>query len=100
MLEFKLQMYFEEYKDSVVISTSAFKSKFIKKHGNFELLNELINMILKYQHKTYGSLVGTGNNTYRLVKKGTYGNLESKRIHYKLGSKQERINRKLREAHK
>lgn len=100
MLEFKLQLYFEKYKDSTVISTKVFKSKFIEKHGNFELLNELINMIIKYQQKTYGELVTTGNSTYRMVKKGTYRNLETKRIYYKLGSKEERLKRKLEEAHK
>lgn len=100
MLEFKLQLYFEQYKDYVVISTSKFKDIFKRKQGDFELLPELINMILKYQYKKYGNLLGTGKMITRNVKKGTYNSREYARNRNKFGTKQERINRKLREAHK
>lgn len=52
MLEFKLEYYFELYKDTVLLSTTKFKDVFTKKHGEFELLPELINMIQKYQYKS------------------------------------------------
>ncbi len=95
MLEFKLQIYFEEYKNAPMISTSAFKRGFIKKHGEFVLLNELINMVMSYQYKTYGNLLGTGKSAFRNVEKGTYCKREASRKYSKFGTREERINRKL-----
>lgn len=54
-LEFKLNFYFEKYKDSSLNSNDEFRKKFIKEHGNFPYLNELILMINRYQVKKYGS---------------------------------------------
>lgn len=56
-MDFKLKLYFNMYKDSPIIRRSYFKSKFIKKHGKFEYLPELIYMIEKYQVKKYGNLI-------------------------------------------
>ena len=52
MLEFKLNYYFEKYKNASVISSPKFKEVFIKKEGEFELLNELLVMIQRYQIKS------------------------------------------------
>ena len=95
MLEFKLQYYFEKYKDTCIISTALFKVVFTKKEGEFELLPELVNMIQKYQYNKYGNLLTSGKKTYRLVKKGTYGMLENQRMNNRFGSKEERLKRKL-----
>ena len=95
MLEFKLQYYFELYKDTCVIKIPVFKSKFKEKHGEFELLNELIVMIQRYQIKKYGDLVESGKKTFRNVKKGHYGHLEQIRNRKRFGTKEDRINRRL-----
>lgn len=99
MLEFKLNMYFEEYKDSILVSVPKFKEIFIKKHGEFELLNELINMIVKYQYKKYGNLLQTGKVITRNVKKGAFYKKEVARMRDRFGTKEERLKRKLDEKY-
>ena len=94
MLEFKLNTYFEMYKNSVVISSPKFKEAFIKKHGEFELLNELVIMIQKYQYKTYGDLLATGKVIKRNVKTGTYTKKHYERMKWRFGTKAEREIRK------
>ena len=54
-LNFKLNYYFEKYKDTSLNSNEDFRLKFIKENGKFEYLNELILMINRYQVKKYGS---------------------------------------------
>lgn len=99
MLEFKLNYYFNLYKDTVLISATKFKDIFIRKHGKFELLNELVIMIQKYQYDKYGNLLQTGKSLNRIVKKGTYNNMEQARIRSRFGTKEERIRRKLKEVY-
>lgn len=99
MLEFKLKYYFNLYKDTVLISATKFKDIFIRKHGKFELLNELVIMIQKYQYDKYGNLLQTGRSLNRIVKKGTYNNMEQARIRSRFGTKEERIRRKLKEVY-
>lgn len=94
MLEFKLNYYFEKYKDCDILSSTKFKSKFEKENGKFELINELIVMIQKYQYKTYGNLIGAGKSTYRFVKKGTFNSRELMRLRRRFGTKEERQNRR------
>ena len=67
MLEFKLNYYFEKYKDSCVISLSKFRDRFIKENGDFPLINEVFIMIQKYQYKNYGDLVASGRKTTKEV---------------------------------
>ena len=100
MLEFKLEYYFNLYKDTILLSTTKFKDVFTKKHGEFELLPELINMIQKYQYKKYGNLLQTGKVITRNVKKGTFNQREYARNHNRFGTREERIQRKLGELHK
>lgn len=97
MLEFKLNYYFEKYKDTCIVSVTKFKEKFIKKEGEFELLNELCIMIQRYQYDKYGNLVTSGRKLNTNVKKGTYNNLENNRVRHRLGTKREREIRKLNE---
>lgn len=94
MLEFKLNTYFEMYKDSVVISAAKFKEMFIKKHGKFELLNELVIMIQRYQYANYGDLVATGKVIKRNVKKGDYNKRYNSRMMWRFGTVNERERRK------
>lgn len=54
-MEFKLNYYFELYKETSILSNENFKMKFIKKHGDFKYLNELVIMINRYQVKKYGT---------------------------------------------
>lgn len=70
MLEFKLNYYFEKYKDTCIIKSRLFKELFIKENGDFPLLNELVVMIQRYQYNKYGELVESGRKTFRNVKKG------------------------------
>lgn len=100
MLEFKLNYYFEKYKDSCVISLPKFREKFIKESGEFPLINEVFIMIQRYQYKNYGELVGSGRKTYREVRHGYYGMKEEQRNRRRFGTKEERSRRKLEEAHR
>ena len=97
MFEFKLNYYFELYKDASIISTTRFKENFIKKHGEFPLLSELIIMIWKYQQDRYGELVQNGKKLTRYVKHGTYQKQEIQRIQKRFGNREERLRRKLDE---
>lgn len=54
MNEFKLQFYFNLYKDKNVGSRDKFRKEFKKKHGEFKYLPELIVQIENYQIKKYG----------------------------------------------
>ena len=56
-LDFQLELYFKMYKDSPMINRNKFRYKFIKKHGKFQYLPELIFMIERYQIKKYGNLI-------------------------------------------
>ena len=94
MLEFKLQYYFEKYKDTSIVGTAEFKDNFKKEHGDFVLLPELINMIIKYQIKKYGELVTSGKSLRRIVKKNKYNTLEMSRNYSRFGTKEERERRK------
>lgn len=96
MLEFKLNLYFEEYKDACALSFTRFKNKFIKKHGNFTLIPELFNMIQKYQYTTYGTLLEDGKLVEWKVAKGEYSKLANKRYRARFGNKLERELRRRR----
>lgn len=54
MNEFKLNYYFQMYKDKVFNNSREFKDFFIKKHGEFQYLSELVVRIYNYQSKKYG----------------------------------------------
>ena len=49
MEDFKLQFYFNLYKDKAMITRNLFRVEFIKRHGEFKYLEELIRMIEDYQ---------------------------------------------------
>lgn len=100
MLEFKLQYYFEEYKESNIISYTKFKEDFKKKHKDFILLKELYIMIQKYQINNYTILLGSGKDVTRNVKTGTYSKLERSRNYVRFGSNEERNARKVRDKYK
>ena len=53
--EFKLQFYFNLYKDYPIGSRDSFREMFRKKHGKFTYLPELIIMIERYQIKKHGA---------------------------------------------
>ena len=52
--EFKLEFYFNLYKDKPLKSRDEFRKNFKKAHGNFLYLPELIVRIENYQIKKYG----------------------------------------------
>lgn len=97
MLDFKLQYYFELYKDTPIASTAKFKLAFTKKHGSFELLNELMIMIQKYQYHKYGDLISDGHNTTESRGNGERFKREMMRMRNRFGTKEERMKRKLKE---
>ena len=53
--EFQINYYFNLYKDEPLSNSKDFKIRFIKKHGNFKYLNEVILRINRYQVKKYGN---------------------------------------------
>ena len=55
--EFKLQLFFNMYKDIQISSRDSFRAWFRKKHGRFSCLNELIFMIEQYQMEKYGETI-------------------------------------------
>lgn len=57
MNEFKLQFYFNLYKEKPFNSRDEFRLNFRKKHGRFQYIEELILMIEKYQMKKYGETI-------------------------------------------
>lgn len=57
MYEFKLNYYFEIFKDDIFDNRKKFREKFIKNYGKYEYLEELILMIEKYQIKKYGNML-------------------------------------------
>lgn len=95
MLEFKLNYYFEKYKDTCIISTSKFKDIFKKENGEFSLLSELIVMIQRYQYKKYGNLIPYPESIIRINKKNAYNNKYNARMRTLFGTKEERRKRKL-----
>lgn len=98
-LEFKLNYYFEKYKDSSIISCSDFKRRFIKENGNFELLNELVIMINRYQVKKYGYNLTNFVKEYKSredIKKEKRNS--TARIERRLGNRAERERRKSKYA--
>lgn len=56
-MNFKLNYYFQLYKDSPVINRQKFRAEFIKKHGRFSYLNDLVLMMEQYQFKKYGHAI-------------------------------------------
>lgn len=59
MEEFKLNFYFNLYKDREYANRDVFRANFHKLHGEFIYLEELIRMIEKYQMKKYGNILHT-----------------------------------------
>lgn len=57
MEEFKLNFYFNLYKDKEMKNRDVFRANFHKLHGKFNYLEELIIMIEKYQIKNYGCIL-------------------------------------------
>lgn len=55
MWEFKLNYYFEKYKDVSIVRRNDFRQRFKKENGDFKYLEELILMIERYQIKKYGT---------------------------------------------
>lgn len=97
MLEFKLQYYFEKYKNSTIISTTEFKKKFKNNEGDFDLLSELVIMIQRYQLKKYGDLLPSGLVTVEPKGNGGRFKKELNRNRNRFGTKEERNIRKINE---
>lgn len=60
-LDFKLNLYYEMYKNKSLQNREEFRKNFTKKHGKFQYLEELIKMIEKYQMKKYGETLARSN---------------------------------------
>lgn len=97
MLEFKLNYFYNLYKDISIICTSDFKKMFKEKHGDFKYINELIVMIQKYQFKTYGDLLPNGIYIVRTQDRKIQYRNECARMNYRYGNKIERFKRKSKE---
>lgn len=69
--EFKLNYYFQLYKDVPCNSSGEFRDRFKKEHGEFRYLGELTIMVLNYQIKKYG-----GRLKYTLIGPSSKGKRE------------------------
>lgn len=58
--EFKMNMYFEKYKDYEMYSLNYFRLNFRKAEGKYNKVDDLFRKIQKYQIEKYGNVVGTG----------------------------------------
>lgn len=63
MEEFKLNFYFNLYKDKAMVTRNLFRVEFIKRHGEFKYLEELIRMIEDYQINKYGTTLYEWENS-------------------------------------
>lgn len=68
--EFKLNLYFNMYKDHPIGSRDNFRTTFRKKHGRYQYLPELILMIEEYQRKKYGETIWDEYTWLVSLKKG------------------------------
>lgn len=60
MSEFKLQFYFNLYKDRALPNRVEFRKNFKKNYGEFQYTEELIKMIEEHQMKKYGETLHDG----------------------------------------
>ena len=51
--KFLFKLYFEMYKDHPTSARSEFRKLFVKKHGNYKYLNELLTELQYYQVEKY-----------------------------------------------
>lgn len=63
MEEFKLQFYFNLYKNIPMSNRNQFRAEFIKRHGEYRYLEELIKMIENWQLKKYGCTLHKNENS-------------------------------------
>lgn len=94
MLEFKLNYYFEKYKDHVIGSVTKFKKDFIKNEGEFKYLQEVVVMVMKYQINKYGYIID--GVSQEILGKGVRFDRENGRTYMRFGSKEERNKRNLK----
>lgn len=79
MEEFKLQFYFNLYKDKAMVTRNLFRVEFIKRHGEFKYLEELIRKIEDYQINKYGTTLYEWENSKTKRNINIYLDAEEKR---------------------
>lgn len=79
MEDFKLQFYFNLYKDKAMVTRSLFRTEFIKRHGEFKYLEELIRKIEEYQINKYGATLYEWENSRAKKNINIYLDAEEKR---------------------
>ena len=79
MEEFKLNFYFNLYKDKAMVTRNLFRVEFIKRHGEFKYLEELIRMIEDYQINKYGTTLYEWENSKKQRNINIYLDVEEKR---------------------
>lgn len=78
-LDFKLQFYFNLYKDKGMPNRAEFRNNFKKSHGEFAYVEELIIMIERYQIKKYGCTLTNGKRyTYKSREECLYDNAKER----------------------
>lgn len=98
MLDFKLNYYFEKYKDYPIPQVKEFREKFIKENGKFTYFRELVIMIQKYQIKKYGAIID-GKTGASLDNEVVYRR-NKHRYYTRFGNKEEREKRKIEQKFK
>lgn len=93
MLDFKLNYYFEKYKDYPIPVVNEFREKFESENGKFIYFRELIVMIQKYQMKKYGAIIdgktGADSDTDKVYKR------DREKFYRRFGNKEERTRRNI-----
>ena len=79
MEEFKLNFYFNLYKDKAMVTRNLFRVEFIKRHGEFKYLEELIRKIEDYQINKYGATLYEWENSKTKRNINIYLDTEEKR---------------------
>ena len=69
--EFKMNVYFEKYKECEMMSVYYFKKHFYEKEGKYYKIDDLVRKIQRYQINKYGNIVGTGGWAYADNKKAS-----------------------------
>jgi len=96
VLDFKINYYFEEYKEYPTQSYSEFRKMFEKEHGSFIYLREVFIKICKYQRKKYGDLIESGKGVIYTVDNSVEYNRDRLRIRHRFGNKEERKRNRLK----
>lgn len=86
--DFKMDYYFQKYKEYTMISLEYFRKEFKKTEGNYDKIDELFRKIQRHQIAKYGNVVGTGGHIFVENRRVTKN--DGRKIKRRFGTKAER----------